>query len=154
MQKRVLIIDDIQSVRAALRDYLSPPVAATDLMTQLIAKGTLSTAPRLHIDEASQGVEGVQMARAAFDAGTPYDIAFIDMLMPPGIDGMETIRQIRLFDKEIQLVVCTALSAATADEIALVNDGVRPLMITKPLTPETNLAAIMSGVKCRATGVA
>jgi two-component system NtrC family sensor kinase len=154
MQKRVLIIDDIQSVRSALRGYLSPPVSPADLVAQLIAKGTLSSAPRLHIDEASQGFEGVELARKAFDAGTPYDIAFIDMLMPPGIDGMETIRLIRKFDKEIEIVVCTALSAATADEIAEHNEGVKPLMIQKPLTPETDLASIMNAVKCRATGVA
>lgn len=150
MQKRVLIIDDIQSVRNALRGYLCPPISATDLVAQLISKGTLNTEPKLHIDEATQGVEGVEMCRAALEAGMPYDIAFIDMLMPPGIDGMETIRRIREFDKEIHVVVCTALSAATADEIAEHNNGMRPTMIQKPLTPETDLTSIMDAVKVRA----
>lgn len=154
MQKRVLIIDDLQSVRSSLRGYLSPPVSPAELVAQLIAKGSVCSAPRLHIDEASQGMDGVDLAREAFDAGTPYDIAFIDMLMPPGIDGMETIRLIRQFDKEIEIVVCTALSAATADEIAEHNDGVCPLMIEKPVTPETDLASIMNAVKCRAAGLA
>ena len=153
MQKRILIIDDIQSVRSALRGYLCPPVSAQDLVAQLIQKGTLNTKPVLHIDEASQGAEGVEMARAALKGGNPYDIAFIDMLMPPGIDGMETIRRIREFDKTIHIVVCTALSASTADEIAAHNGGVVPHMIQKPLTPETDLASIINSVKSRAIGV-
>lgn len=114
-QRKILIVDDIQSVRSALRGYLCPAASATDLMSQLIKKGTLDLSPKFHIDEAGQGVEGVEMARAAFNAGAPYDIAFIDMLMPPGIDGMETIRRIREFDSEINIVVCTALSASTAE---------------------------------------
>lgn len=152
-QKRILIIDDIQSVRSALRGYLCPAISATDLVSQLIQKGTLNLQPKLHIDEASQGLEGVGMVRSALEAGTPYDIAFIDMLMPPGIDGMETIRLIREFDKEIHVVVCTALSVATADEIAVHNGGVAPAMIQKPLTPETDLASILNSVKSRITGV-
>lgn len=150
MQKRVLIIDDIQSVRSALRGYLCPPISATDLVAQLIQKGTLNTEPKLYIEEAAQGEEGVAMCREALARGMPYDIAFIDMLMPPGIDGMETIRRIREFDKDIHIVVCTALSAATADDIAQHNDGVRPTMIQKPLTPETDLASIIDSVPVRA----
>lgn len=154
MQKRVLIIDDIQSVRNALRGYLCPPASATDLLAQLIQKGSLPAKPTLHVDEASQGLEGVEMARAALEAGTPYDIAFIDMLMPPGIDGMETIRLIRQFDMDLHIVVCTALSASTAYEIAAYNGGFVPAMIQKPLTPETDLASIINAVKSRSTGQA
>lgn len=81
-QKRILIIDDIQSVRSALRGYLCPPISAQEMVKQLIQKGTLNMEPKLHIDEATQGAEGVEMCRAALESGTPYDIAFVDMLMP------------------------------------------------------------------------
>ncbi len=151
-QKRILIIDDIQSVRSALRGYLCPPISAQEMVKQLIQKGTLNMEPKLHIDEATQGAEGVEMCRAALESGTPYDIAFVDMLMPPGISGIETIRQIREFDKEIHVVVCTALSGSTLEEIAEHNGGVAPQMIQKPLTPETDLASIINSVKSRTAG--
>lgn len=148
-KRRILIIDDIQSVRSALRGYLCPPASATDLMTQLIKKGTLDLSPRFLIDEAGQGLEGVQMAKAAFDAGHPYEIAFIDMLMPPGIHGGETIRLIREFDSEICIVVCTALTGSTAEDLAVQNGGVVPTIIQKPVTSDTDLESIINASKRR-----
>lgn len=151
-KKRIIIIDDIQSVRNALRGYLCPQVSAQEMVMQLIQKGTLNMEPKLHIDEATQGEEGVKMCRTALESGNPYDIAFVDMLMPPGISGIETIRQIREFDKDIHIVICTALSGSTIEEISVHNGGVAPAMIQKPLTPETDLVSILNSVKSRATG--
>lgn len=146
-QKKILLIDDIQSVRETLRSYLCPPASAADLMTQLIQSGTLDLSPKFQIDEAGQGEEGVEKARKAFESGHPYDIAIIDMLMPPGIDGKETIRRIREFDTGLHIVVCTALSEASAEDLAPLNGGLSPTMIYKPLESAEYLRTIVNSAE-------
>ena len=53
-----------------------------------------------------QGRDGVERARRARDEGRPYSVAFIDMRMPPGWDGLETIEQLWKIDPDVQVVVC------------------------------------------------
>jgi CheY-like chemotaxis protein len=148
--ERILIIDDIQSVRNAMRAFLCPPVSAQDMVAQIIAKGAAPQRQKLQIDEASQGEQGVAMVRDALQAGLPYDLVFVDMLMPPGIDGIETVGNIRQIDPEARIVVCSALSGeAMADEIrARIGEPVPP-MIQKPLTPETNIKEIVDSTPSR-----
>jgi len=57
-----------------------------------------------------QGRDGVELARRAIVEGRPYSVAFVDMRMPPGWDGLETIENLWKVDPEIQVVVCSAYS--------------------------------------------
>ncbi|MBT3197071.1 MAG: response regulator, partial [Gammaproteobacteria bacterium] len=83
----------------------------------------------------SQGGEAVEVVRKAVVAGEPYAVALIDMRMPPGIDGLETARQIRQLDKSLQLIFITAYSDHTIDNIC--DDvGGQILFFHKPLQTE------------------
>lgn len=137
--KRVLIIDDVQSIRSDMRKSLCPPVSAEDMMAMLIKQQTVQTTNRYDIQEAGQGMEGVDMARAAVKSGNPYDVIIVDMKMPPGIDGSEAIRLIREFDKGVHIIVCTAFSEYRADDMAEVNGGTAPTMLYKPIESEALL---------------
>ncbi|MBT3197914.1 MAG: response regulator, partial [Gammaproteobacteria bacterium] len=66
---------------------------------------------------ANQGAEGVKLARQALEAGRPFFVAFIDMRMPPGIDGLETAKQLRAIDERIFIVIVTAYSDTDHEEI-------------------------------------
>jgi signal transduction histidine kinase len=66
---------------------------------------------------ASQGKEGVERIRRAREEGKPFSLAFVDMRMPPGWDGIETIKHIWEIDPEIQTVICTAYSDYSWEEI-------------------------------------
>ena len=70
--------------------------------------GRVTTRPQFEIDSAHQGQEGVEMARRAVNEGCPYAMAFVDMRMPPGWDGLETIRKIWEKYSALQVVICTA----------------------------------------------
>ena len=48
------------------------------------------------------------MAGAALAVGQPYAMAFVDMRMPPGWDGLKTIEELWKVDPEIQVVICSA----------------------------------------------
>ena len=142
-KKKILIVDDMQSVRTALRQYLCPPVGADVMLRQLLEKGTMDPTPAFDISEANQGELGVQMAREALESGRPYDIIFMDMMMPPGIAGDAAIRKIREFDIDVGIIVCTALTASTVQELTSANGGTTPIVISKPITAHSNLLAIV-----------
>lgn len=75
-----------------------------------------SVLPYFQIDTASQGQEGAKMVEDAFKAGNPYALAFVDIRMPPGWDGVETVKHIWAIDPEIQVVICTAYSDYSWEE--------------------------------------
>jgi diguanylate cyclase len=113
---RLLIIDDNVAIhqdflkifgttaeRAAEQEYLAAEAA--------LFGETLETAPArpvFAIDSAYQGQEGVEKARRAVAEGRPYGMAFVDMRMPPGWDGLETIERLWAIDPHIQVVICSA----------------------------------------------
>ena len=60
------------------------------------------------------------MVKAGKESNCPFALAYIDIRMPPGTDGIETVRQIRQFEQDIEIVIMTAYSDKTLPEI--VND--------------------------------
>lgn len=77
------------------------------------------------------------MVKAAQESNRPFALAYIDVRMPPGTDGIETVRQIRQFEQDIEIVIMTAYSDKTLPEI--VNDMEllhKLLYIRKPFSRE------------------
>lgn len=66
---------------------------------------------------ASQGKQGYEMIKKAYEDGDRFDLAFVDMRMPPGWDGLETAERILEVDNKIQIVFCTAYSDYTVEDI-------------------------------------
>ena len=130
---KVLIIDDMQSIRDALRAYLCPIPSALDSLNNLLQKDA-TICPNFWVSEADQGEDGVRLARHALDKGSPFDVIFVDMLMPPGIGGVEVIRRIREFDSAVPIIVCTAISNEAPQALAQANGGSLPTMLAKPIT--------------------
>lgn len=89
--------------------------------------------PSFQIDVASQGQEGVARIKQALQAGSPYSLAFVDIRMPPGWDGIETIKRIWELDKNIQIVICTAYSDYSWEEtVAHLGKTDNLLILKKP----------------------
>jgi diguanylate cyclase (GGDEF)-like protein len=135
--RRVLLIDDTPSIHEDFRKILSGTDATTDLDVAeeaLFGSVDQSDAPAgFELDSAHQGAEGLAKLRAALDADRPYALAFVDMRMPPGWDGLETIQQLWKVDPRLQIVICTAHSDYSWDEV-LARLGVedRLLILKKP----------------------
>lgn len=72
--------------------------------------------PEFEFDTASQGREGVEKIKVAVEKGRPYALAFVDIRMPPGWDGVETIQRIWAIDPDIQIIICTAFSDYSWEE--------------------------------------
>ncbi len=85
------------------------------------------------IDDAYQGNEAVEMVKRARESGDPYSLVFMDVRMPPGMDGIETIESIWKIDPDVGVVICTAYSDYSWDQIVIKlgqNDNL--LFIRKP----------------------
>lgn len=72
--------------------------------------------PRFKIDTATQGQEGAALITKAIKDQEPYALAFVDIRMPPGWDGIETVKNIWAIDPDIHVVLCTAYSDYTWEE--------------------------------------
>ncbi len=135
---RILVIDDNELIHEDFRKILcatTPAAQSVDDMAAALLGGAPAADPSrtFEVDAASQGRDGVAMAQKAVENGSPYTVAFVDVRMPPGWDGIETIEHLWKVDPEIQTVICTAYSDFSADNI-LQRLGVtdRLLILKKP----------------------
>jgi PAS domain S-box-containing protein len=113
--RRVLVVDDNRAIHDDFRKILSPGTAAQptwDAAEESLFGPSAQAVQeaRFEVDSAYQGQEGVQLVEAAIVAGRPYAMAFVDVRMPPGWDGVETSRKIWALDPNLQVVLCTAYS--------------------------------------------
>ncbi len=136
--RRVLVIDDNRAIHEDFRKILGTGSAATVELLELDArifdaKPPGPSIPSFVIESAYQGRAGLDLVREANATGHPYAVAFVDMRMPPGWDGVETIRNIRAHDPDLQIVACTAYSDYSWTDMAAQlaeSDGL--LILKKP----------------------
>lgn len=119
--RRILIVDDQNSIHEVFRSVLLPSslnhCALNDLESELFGDTTLSFDQKMQdksvsniVEFAHQGEEGFLKLRTALERGEHFDLAFVDMQMPPGWNGIETIRQLWTLSPTLPVVVCTAYS--------------------------------------------
>ena len=134
---RVLIVDDNQAIHEDFRRILQPQPEDESLnqaRTDLFGRAPLVEAlERFELDYAIQGQAALALAQMARQEGRPYAVAFVDMRMPTGWDGLETIERLWEVDGRIQVVICTAYSDHSWTEIsARLGMSDRLLILRKP----------------------
>ena len=109
---RILVVDDNRSIHVDFRKILTDErttAKARAVETALFGEATdARRSVSFELDSAYQGKDGYEMVRAAVAAGRPYAMAFMDVRMPPGWDGIETTTRIWEVDPDMQIVICTA----------------------------------------------
>ncbi|HEX8539438.1 MAG TPA: histidine kinase dimerization/phospho-acceptor domain-containing protein, partial [Cystobacter sp.] len=135
--RRILVVDDNQAIHQDFRKILCPPpaTAALDAMEAALF-GDVAAAPvdaGFVVDSAYQGEEGVGLVKAALTQGKPYALAFVDIRMPPGIDGVETVQRLWKEDADLQVVLCSAYSDYSWEEMTQrLGISQRLLILRKP----------------------
>lgn len=121
--RRIIIIDDNPDIH---NDFTTILTADADLSRLESLESDLFgydrrqamwDGPCYELDFAFQGRQGVEKIKSATRQMMPYQLAFVDMRMPPGWDGLKTIKEIWRIDPEIQVVLCTAYSDYSWEEI-------------------------------------
>jgi two-component system, NtrC family, sensor kinase len=115
--RRVLIIDDMASIRADFAKIIggtSDGGGLAELEQNLFGSAAPArTLPRFELGFAAQGLEGIALAREAMARNEPYAMAFVDVRMPPGLDGVETVIRLWDLDPRLEIAICTAYSDYT-----------------------------------------
>ena len=116
---RILIIDDNQEIH---KDFIKILTKQSSIKQDIADfemeifdtpnsnNGPEGELPDFEIHTASQGQEGAELIAKALKEGNPYALAFVDIRMPPGWDGIETIKHIWAIDPDVHIVICTAYS--------------------------------------------
>src|SRR5689334_22816338 len=111
--QRILVIDDNTEIHQDFRKILGPQVTSStrlsDAESALFGAEELQPAERsvFRIDSAYQGQEALHLVKKAIDENDPYVLAFVDVRMPPGWDGVETLTNIWRCAPDLQAVICT-----------------------------------------------
>ncbi|WP_283181550.1 MULTISPECIES: EAL domain-containing protein [unclassified Pseudomonas] len=134
--RRILIIDDTPSIHEDFRKILGPETEGEQTLAgaEEALFGTVQL-DRLtfQLDSAYQGQEALELVTRALAEGHPYAMAFTDMRMPPGWDGLETIEQLWKADPHLQIALCTAYSDYTWEDMAeRLEFGDQLLVLKKP----------------------
>lgn len=134
--RRILIIDDTPSIHVDFRKILCPENLEDDLQSAELALfgDSLNRQEQpFDLDSAFQGQEGLAKVEQALLRGQPYAMAFIDMRMPPGWDGLQTLERLWQVDPKLQVALCTAYSDYSLEEMSeRVEMGDRLLILKKP----------------------
>lgn len=134
--RRILIIDDTPSIHHDFRKILDPDAEGEqDLAGTEEALFGILPPDRLtfELDSAYQGQEALELVKRASAEGRPYALAFTDMRMPPGWDGLETIEQLWKADPHLQIALCTAYSDYSWEAMAeRLEFGDQLLVLKKP----------------------
>lgn len=123
---RILIVDDNKSIHEDFKKVLCPEQSAEhegldELESELFGDSSESTVDmpmiQYEVDSAYQGEEALRMVEQAEKEGRPYALTFMDVRMPPGWDGVESISRIWIKFPYVEMVLCTAYSDYSWDEI-------------------------------------
>jgi DNA-binding NarL/FixJ family response regulator len=130
---RILVVDDEEGVLESYKNIFgllqqsASDSRIEDLQAKLYGTGDGASPACLFsydITYCQQAREALQAVRQAINENRPFAMAFLDVRMPPGPDGVWAAEQIRSLDGLVNIVMVTAYSDIDLAEIAL---RVRPL---------------------------
>ena len=147
----LLVIDDNEEIHKDFRKIFTQTdftMELDELDVELFgepdAVAVSQTEFKLHF--ASQGQAGLKVLQEAMQKGIFFGAAFIDMRMPPGWDGVETITNLWKFDPDLQVVICTAFSDQSWEDIISKLGRTDQLLILKKPFDEIEVIQLASSL--------
>src|ERR1700679_4178680 len=136
LNRRILIVDDNPAIHDDFRKIFCP-VGPDKSHVRNLKAALFDEAPKAAPEEgfelvsAFQGHEALELVKQALAENRPYAMAFLDVRMPPGWDGIETASRLWEVCHDLQIVVCTAYSDYSWDEMRSKLDKPDCLVILK-----------------------
>lgn len=124
LNRRILLVDDEPRIIEELEKVLSPSEQGSSELSELQTRlfgdpgNTKKVVTVYDVSCCNQGDEAIEQVRLALEHQQPFAVAFIDIRMPPGPDGVTTAEEIRKLDPNIQIVMMTGFSDFDISEIA------------------------------------
>ena len=137
---RVLVVDDQREIHQDFEEMLTPGFTETstdDLAEAFVSEVDESFLPKFELLHARSGSEAYDIVKTTIETDDPIAVAYIDIRMPPGMDGIETTRRIRAIDENIEVVLMSAYTDKSLGEIVHEMDLLHKLLyIRKPFARE------------------
>ncbi len=137
--RRILIIDDNPSIHSDFGKILAAGATAQEGLASTESElfgpqaAQKRGRPAFELSSAFQGEEGLQLVREGVAAEHPFALAFVDVRMPPGLDGIETTARLWEIDPDLQVVICTAYSDYSWEEmLEKLGNSDRMVILKKP----------------------
>lgn len=123
--KRILVVDDEQAIIEEYQRAFGKEAGGdnTILLKELDQElfGTRAdddSAVEFAVNAVTQGERAVEEVASAIEAKEPYQIIFMDVDMPPGMNGIETAKQIRRIDQDVNIVIVSGATGLAPSELA------------------------------------
>ncbi len=115
MNNRILVVDDNPAIHGDFNKILRPPTpAGSALDDSALQLFNITPRARRHpvveLSFASSGEEALSLVKQARSRQEPFAMAFMDVQMPPGWDGVQTVQRLWEVEPDLQIVFCTAYS--------------------------------------------
>jgi CheY-like chemotaxis protein len=156
LKPRLLVVDDDLGVIAAYRLVLEKvsggavqSLFGLDVLESELFGAKQLEAPPLEwrVKFLDQGIDAVNAVQWAKDENDPFTAIFLDVRMPPGIDGYEAAERIRKIDPDVHIVIVTGYSDYTeADFVEVAGPQSHLTYMPKPVWPDQlrNVARILA----------
>ncbi|MEM9586311.1 MAG: EAL domain-containing protein [Planctomycetota bacterium] len=159
--RRVLVVDDQSEIHDTFTRVFTqrdgPSATLADFEARFLDGDTVSAEsepadwPSYWLAHARSGKEALDLVRKSITQDRRFSVAFVDMRMPPGWDGLKTTEELWRADPDLQVVICTAHSDHAWDDVLRrlgCND--RLLLLKKPFeTDEVRQLALALSEKTR-----
>jgi signal transduction histidine kinase len=140
---RILIADDEPSILNAYSSVLLSSGDSDhgdrgldDLEAELFGDNPRHSSQTYELELCQQGQQAVSAVKQAASAGKPFSVAFLDVRMPPGMNGVDAAREIRLLDPSLNIVFVTGYSDTDPRDMARIIPPVERLFyVAKPFQP-------------------
>ena len=139
---RILVIDDNPAIHEDFRKILCQDRRSSSALEAQEAElfglsPPLGAQSEFEIDSAFQGEAGLARVYHAIQEGRPYALAFVDVRMPPGWDGIEVTPKLWIAQPDLPVVICTAYSDYSWEEMfARLGTSDRTFILKKPFDRE------------------
>ena len=138
---RVLIVDDQREIHDDFTEMLRPtpaqPAADDDLAAAFVDEEETPVLPQFELLHATTGEQAYDIIANGKEWNLPIAVVYMDIRMPPGIDGIETIRRVRAIDRDVEIVIMTAYADRPLSEIVQDMELLHKLLyIRKPFAHE------------------
>ena len=152
--RRILIIDDNPSIHEDFRKILKAssqqpthtPEAEAGFFGDEKPVDDVALTFDVQLDSAFQGQEALKKVELALQEQLPYSMAFVDMRMPPGWDGLRTVQELWRVQPDLQVVICTAYSDHSWDDIFNTLGHTDQLLILKKPFDNVEVAQMMTAL--------
>lgn len=133
----ILVVDDNPAIHIDFKKILTPETRQTQQLEKaqavLLGNSIEENEFKFVIDSAYQSDEALLFIRKGMENNRCYTLTFVDIRMPPGMDGVETARHIWELDPHIQIVFCTAYTDYSWEDLrSRLGSTDRFLILKKP----------------------